>query len=235
MGMKLLLTSQMITNDSIAKALAELLGRPFVSAKVTYILTSHNGATGEKSWLMENLNSIYRLGWAKFYMLDVAGMDGLPRSIWQRWLEDSDVIVMGGGANYILSYWLERSGLMADLPQLLQERVYVGSSAGSMVATHKLCTSSEAMKAYANGTWDFDLATLGVVGRASTAALGLVDFNIRPHYMASHYPYITDDLLAQVAKRTATPLYALDDDSALRVVDGDVEAVSEGNWKLFSA
>jgi dipeptidase E len=30
------------------------------------------------------------------------------------------------------------------------------------------------------------------------------------------------------------PGYAIDDDTAIKVVDGDVEVVSEGHWKRFS-
>ena len=31
------------------------------------------------------------------------------------------------------------------------------------------------------------------------------------------------------------PAYAIDDETALRVTDGTVDLVSEGNWKLFSS
>lgn len=233
--MKLLLTSQMLYNDSIKQALKDLLGKPTSQSKVTYILTSHNAATGDKTWLMNNLNGVFGLGWDKFYMLDLAGMDGLPRTIWQSWLEASDVIVMGGGANYFLSYWLERSGLMPDLPDLLKDKVYVGESAGSMVATQKLCTSSQAVKAYSEGKWNVDLISLGEAGRSSDTALKLVDFNIRPHYGNAKYAYMTDDLLAEIAKRTQTPLYAIDDNTALMVIDNQVEVITEGTWKLFPA
>lgn len=233
--MKLLLTSQMITNDSIRDALAGLVGKPFGQAKVTYIVTSHNAATGEKSWLMDNLNSMYHLGWAKFYVLDLAGMDGLPRDIWQKWLDDSDVIAMGGGANYFLSYWLDKTGLMLDLPQMLQDKVFVGSSAGSQVVTQRLCTSSQAMRAYSRGNWEVDLAGLGDSGRSTATALQLVPFNIRPHYKAPQSPYITDELLALVARHMSTPIYAIDDNSAIKVVNDSIEVVSEGEWKLFNA
>jgi hypothetical protein len=30
------------------------------------------------------------------------------------------------------------------------------------------------------------------------------------------------------------PAYAIDDETAIRVVDGNVEVVSEGHWKLFT-
>jgi dipeptidase E len=31
------------------------------------------------------------------------------------------------------------------------------------------------------------------------------------------------------------PAYAIDDETAIKVVDGTVELVSEGHWKLFSS
>ena len=30
------------------------------------------------------------------------------------------------------------------------------------------------------------------------------------------------------------PAYAIDDDTAVKVIDGTVEVVSEGHWKLFN-
>ena len=82
--MKLLLTSQMIHNQSIADALAGLLDKPFAESTVAFIATSHNNARGDKSWLVQNLTSIHDLGWKNFYMIDVAGMDGLPTDRWHR-------------------------------------------------------------------------------------------------------------------------------------------------------
>jgi len=36
------------------------------------------------------------------------------------------------------------------------------------------------------------------------------------------------------AAEIAGPAYAIDDETAISVVDGTVEVVSEGNWKLFT-
>lgn len=223
----------MLSNESIVQSLADLLGKPFSEAKVAYIITAHNGAVGDKSWFAQNLMSVYALGWDKFYMLDIAGLDGLPQEPWLAEIEEADVIVVGGGANYFLSYWLERAGLFDRIPKWLETKVYVGASAGSMVAQQELLTGSQAMKEYAAGNWDVDLTKLGPEGRRSANALGLVDFLIRPHYGSEGREYITDDLMAEVAARFKQPLYALDDASAI-VVDGDeVRVVSEGTWKRF--
>lgn len=232
--MKLLLTSQMIYNQSIADALSSLLEKPFSEATVAYIVTSHNGARGDKSWFVQNLNSVYDLGWKNFYVLDVAGLDGIDRDVWMQQIEEADVIVMGGGANYILSYWLERSGLLAELPGLLESKVYVGSSAGSMLAQPLLCTSSQAVKQFATGNWDIDFDELGPKDRSSGKSLNIVDFLIRPHYGSEDRDFVTDDLLQNIAQHFKMPLYALDDDSAVRVNGDQVAVVSEGSWKLFS-
>ena len=147
-------------------------------------------------------------------------------------IEASDVIVMGGGANYFLSYWLEKSGLFERLPELLKTRVYVGSSAGSMLMQNSLNTGREALRQYAEGNWDVDLSSLGPKGRSSSASLGLVDFLIRPHFDSEDAS--GDMLLQRVASHFQMPLYALDDDSAIKVDDGKVTIVSEGQWEIFA-
>lgn len=56
---------------------------------------------------------------------------------------------------------------------------------------------------------------------------------IRPHLNADYFPTATLDHFAQSAARLDVPLYTIDDQTAIKVVDGAVEIVSEGEWKLF--
>jgi dipeptidase E len=37
-----------------------------------------------------------------------------------------------------------------------------------------------------------------------------------------------------MAAEVPVPLYAIDDETAIKVIDGAVEVVSEGHWKLFT-
>ena len=63
--------------------------------------------------------------------------------------------------------------------------------------------------------------------------LGAVDFSIFPHL-----DVFPGNTLAQVepwAAEIAGPAYAIDDETAIKVVDGAVEVVSEGLWKHFPA
>ena len=78
---------------------------------------------------------------------------------------------------------------------------------------------------------EFDEATPPNAGNAKT--LALVDFVIRPHFGADYFPQATLENMKKWAAKVDHPLYALDDQSALKVVDGKVEIVSRGAWKLF--
>ena len=65
-------------------------------------------------------------------------------------------------------------------------------------------------------------------------ALGLVDFSIFPHL---DYPGWSSNTL-ESARKWATkipgPAYAIDDQTAISVVDGAVDVISEGHWELFN-
>ena len=64
--------------------------------------------------------------------------------------------------------------------------------------------------------------------------LGLVDFSIYPHLAPEGVPGNTMADAERWAAEIDGQAYAIDDDTAIRVVDGTVEVVSEGNWRLFS-
>ena len=64
--------------------------------------------------------------------------------------------------------------------------------------------------------------------------LGLVDFAMFPHL---DHPDMPDNSLADAEKWAAglgVPAYAIDDQTAIKVIDGEVEVVSEGHWKRFT-
>jgi dipeptidase E len=146
-------------------------------------------------------------------------------------LEEADVLLVGGGATFYLSYWLQQSGLANVLPQWLKSKVYVGISAGSQVAGSSLRSTGEALEAGVIS--DDEYNEIGPKGQSSGKALGLVDFAFRPHLNSLDFPKIRVDYLTEVAKTLEGPMYALDDQSALKIVDSSVEVVSQGEWHLF--
>ena len=107
-------------------------------------------------------------------------------------------------------------------------------TAGSMLTQSKLCTSSGAMKEFAKGNWEVDLAKLGPQGRSSDKSLNLVDFLVRPHYGSEDREYVTDSLIQATADHFNMPIYAIDDQTAIKVVDEEATVVSEGIWRQFN-
>ena len=230
---KLLLTSSGVTNDSIKQALVDLLGKPISESTALYVPTAIYaypvGITN--SWQAMKWPS--ELDWKSLGILELTALPSLPQEIWRHQVEEADVIIVGGGNKFYLSYWMEQSGLFDMLPQLLKDgTVYIGASAGSMMMTAGLNYDQKRLEKdsiYFDDEFEEEMPSSG--GSAKT--LGLVDFVIRPHLQADYFPQATLENVEKWAAKADQALYALDDQSALKVVDGEVEVVSSGTWKRF--
>ena len=64
--------------------------------------------------------------------------------------------------------------------------------------------------------------------------LAFVSFQVRPHFNSPLFQNARGDYLKEKAKEISEPIYAIDDQTALKVVDGKVEVISEGKWKVFN-
>ena len=219
--MKFLLTSAGLTNKSISNALLELAGKPFAELNLAFIPTAANVEPGDKDWLIDDLVNCKNLG---FKSIDIVDISAVPQDIWFPRLQAADIFLVGGGNTFHLMYWIEKSGLKNFLPELLKTRVYVGISAGSMVACKSLDLSNSKKLYYEDGTDDYD----------KDAGLGFVDILIRPHLNSPHFPEVNLENMEKMSKEIPTTFYALDDNSAIKVVDGGVSVVSEGEWKKFN-
>src|SRR3989344_7805936 len=215
--MKLLLTSDGITNQSIANALFELVGKKPSETSIAFIPTAMNVNDGDKSWFADDLYNIKKLGLKN---LDVVDISALPKKLWLPRLEKADVLFFSGGNSSHLMRWMKESGLKELLPDLLKTKVYAGISAGSMVTNPTLALSSQDKKIYYEEEFNY----------RSEEALNYVNFYVRPHYNSPDFPHAREEVLKNIAKDLDLPLYGLDDQSALKVVDGEVEVVSEGEY-----
>ncbi|MCC6615568.1 MAG: Type 1 glutamine amidotransferase-like domain-containing protein [Anaerolineae bacterium] len=230
---KLLLTSNGITNDSIRAALVELLGKPIEEASALFMPTAIYAFPDTFQYAWQAIKEQGELGWNKLGVLDLTALPSLPTEFWLPQFEATDAIVVGGGNEFYLSYWMQQSGLFDVLPRLLEQgKVYVGTSAGSMVVTSALHFDRDRFRQ--TGVYFDDQYGEGMPSSAgSDKTLPLVDLVIRPHLNTDFFPQATLANMEQWASLVDAPLYALDDDSAVKVIDGQVEVVSEGQWKLF--
>lgn len=223
--MKLLLTSGGIANPTIRAALVDLLGKPIEECRALAVPTAKYGHPGcDPESVRRFIAGEYRhpnlmceAGWASIGVLELTALPTIGADRWVPWVRETDVLLVDGGDATYLGYWLRESGL-ADLLPSLPDLVWVGMSAGSMALTPRIG------REFAN--W--------ASPSGEEQALGLVDFSIFPHL---DYPGWPDNSLA-AAQRWATtipgPAYAIDDHTAISVVDGVVEVHSEGHWELLN-
>jgi dipeptidase E len=209
--MRLLLTSSGITNKSIEKALLELLGKPFKEAHLVFIPTAANIEKGDKTWLVNDMNNFRKLGFAS---LDIIDISAVSKEIWLPSIDKADILVFGGGNVYHLLKWIKKSGLESILPELLKTKVYVGISAGSRALTRSLIMSSSST--------------------AKDVGLEIVNFSIVPHINSQHFSERTFEKVLEESKKVSYPVYAIDDNTSIKVVDKQITVVSEGKWKKFN-
>jgi len=217
--MKLLLTSGGLTNKTICKALSDLIGTSKSKINVAYIPTAANVEDGSKEWLINDLSNIKDQG----YPVDIVDISAVDKDIWLPRLKKADVIFFGGGNTFYLMSWLRKSGLDKLLPELLKTRVYVGISAGSIVATINLRMSSS-QKSYSEKVFPLQ----------NDKGLGFVIFHVRPHLNSRYFPRLKVKNLAKIAKDIPETVYAIDDNSAVVVNGKEVKVVSEGKWVKFN-
>lgn len=217
--MKLLLTSEGLANQVIINALLDLTQKPFDQLKVAFIPTASNVEEGDKGWVINDLMKLKEL---KFASVDIVDISALPKEIWQKRLENTDIFFFEGGNTCHLMYWIKKSGLINLLPELLKTRVWVGVSAGSIVVTKDI-SLNDSQKLYRE---EDDME--------NNTGLGYLDFHIRPHLNSSYFPNMTLENIQEIADETKETIYALDDNSAIQVIDEKISVISEGIWKRFN-
>jgi dipeptidase E len=220
--MKFLLTSAGIKNTSIHNALIDLLGKPIAESNALCIPTAtyaNPGGAGN-AWRFISGQSplpMCGLGWKSLGVLELTALPSIDKEQWVTWVRQADVLLVSGGDALYLCHWMRQSGL-ADLLPSLRETVWVGLSAGSMVMAPNIGEDFVGWKPPTGGD----------------ETLGVVDFSIFPHLDHKDLPNNSMAGAERWAAGMTVPCYAIDDQTAIKVIDGAVEVVSEGHWKLFT-
>ncbi|NUT37575.1 MAG: type 1 glutamine amidotransferase-like domain-containing protein [Hamadaea sp.] len=222
--MKLLLTDSGVKNTSIHDALVGLLGKPVAESTALYVPTALHAQQGGAVQAYRAITGIedrapmIQLGWKSVGVLELTALPSIDRDLWTTMVGEADALLVDGGDPMYLCHWMRESGL-ADLFPFLHNTVYVGLSAGSMVMTPAI--GDRFVRWSPPGGGD--------------KTLGVVDFAIFPHL---DYPGFDGNTMAKAEEWAATmPIraYAIDSETAIKVVDGDVEVISEGHWRQFNA
>jgi dipeptidase E len=221
--MRFLLTSAGIKNSSIHKALVDLLGKPIAESSALCIPTAAYAMAGGAAMAWRLISGaastpLCELGWKSLGVLELTTLPSIGQESWVPTVQETDVLLVGGGDPLYLCHWMRQSRLSDLLPSLPREKVYVGVSAGSIVLTPNVGA-------------DFVRWNLP---HGDDRALGVVDFSLFPHL---DHEMLPDNSMANAERWAAglpVPAYAIDDQTAIKVTDGTVEVVTEGHWKHFA-
>jgi dipeptidase E len=207
--MKLILASAGFSTPEIADKCAELVGKPKDEINIAVINEAYAVEHGDHSWVLTDLNQIKSYFNGRMELVNLLALD--LEKVKER-IELADVIfVVGGHTDYLMSVF-NKTGFADLLPELLKTKVYVGSSAGSMVICNRV--STEAYAQIYDEEEDYGINNY----------LGLADIAIKPHLGNSLFPNNNPDKLTEVTKNYKGLVYGLCDDSAI-VVDGNKQYV----------
>ncbi len=219
--MKFLLTSAGIKNASIHNALLNLLGKPIAESNALCISTASYALPGGPilAWRFisgREETPMCELGWKSLGVLELTALPSIDKELWVPMVQETDVLLVNGGDTLYLCYWMRQSGLADLLPS--QRVVYVGLSAGSLVMAPNIAERFVHWTPPSGGD----------------ETLGLVDFVMFPHLDHEMMPDFSMAHAERWAAGMRVPGYAMDDETAIKVIDGAVEVISEGHWKLFT-
>jgi dipeptidase E len=134
-----------------------------------------------------------------------------------------EAVFMGGGNTYALLMRLRRSGLLAAIRRRVRAGMpYAGASAGSNVAGPTILTTND---------WN-------VVALDRFDALGLVGFNINPHYkeadpMMAPFSETRDDRIREYHVVNRNPVVGLEEGALVRVERGKATALGTARIRIF--
>lgn len=145
-------------------------------------------------------------------------LSNMPRSI-----DEADAVFIGGGNTFRLLTALHDYGLLEPIRRRAAAGVpYIGSSAGSIVACPTLKTTKD----------------MPIVQPPSFEALGLVQFQISPHYLdpdpgSTHMGETQEERILQFLEENDTPVVGLREGSMLTVRGETVTLKGPHSARIF--
>ncbi len=214
--MKFFLTSSGLKNDRLARALEALIGRPLSESSILFIPTAGNTSVDDQNWLVDNILELRGCGFKNISIVDIA----IPRKYWEPHFKNVDVVCVGGGNEKYLARTMGEQGFKEFLLPLLSSTVYMGISAGSMVAGHFL-----------SGGLTNELYPEEDFGAEEGTPMELLDLMFVPHMNSVWFKKVRPEFLEAMKGKFDRPTYATDDETALSIDGERIEVVGGGaSW-----
>ncbi len=213
--MKFLLTSAGLKNIKISNALLDLVGKAAKEISFLFVPTACNLDVGDKAWLIDNLTEFKNQG---FRLIDIVDISAVPEDNWKARFMSADVICFGGGNEQYLAKVFNDLKMDSFLPSLLREKVYMGISAGSMVAGQFI--GNELIK----------LVYPEEVYKELGEPLKLIDISFIPHLNSEYFAHVRKDNLDELKPKFENIVYSIDDETALKIDGEKIDIVGDGEY-----
>ena len=214
--MKLILASAGFATEEIVQKCEEFVGKNRSEISVAVINEGYAVEHNNLRWVLDDLNNV-KINFGG--RLELVNLLALPiETIVERFGNKDVIFTVGGHTDYLMSVF-NKVGLAEKLPELLRTKVYVGSSAGSMLLGKRLSKDAYT-KIYG------ERETYYV-----TKYMELVDFAIMPHLDSSHFPNRKETLIEAVKDHNEV-VYGIRDDSAVVVDGGNITIIGSEPYIL---
>lgn len=210
--MKFLLTSAGITTHVIAAKLLELADGG--NKKVGFITTAANVESGNKDWYINQILNLKKYGFEWIDIIDPSA----PGVDWKSRLNEVGIVFVSGGNTFHLLDQARKIGFDVWLRERIEDIVYVGVSAGSIVMTPSI------------GIAPVDDGDENLTGITDLAGFNFVHFEVSPHTPEM----VSVEANEAYAKSIRNKLYAYNDSSAICVADGEFEIISDEKYWEFN-
>lgn len=211
--MKIVLASQGFMTQEIASETAGLAGKPLYSLNVAIINESYVGISAGRDhrWMLDELGLLakYVKGTIAFVNLLAYEPDELKRRI-----DFADLIYIVGGAQATLPKIFKQTGFDTIIKEAASEKVIFGTSAGSYVLGKQIESKEYWLNQYGS-----------YVEFLAEPTMGLVDFNILPHFGREDHPNRNTEILEPILKNNPFPIYGISDTQAVIFDDGKTNFV----------
>jgi dipeptidase E len=200
--------------ESVAKCV-EFIGKPAKEINFAIINEAYAVENCDHKWILDDMDSIRNNfgGYIEFVNLLALSLDKVK----ERCLAADVIFVVGGNTEYLKTVF-DKTGFSEFLPELLEKKVYVGSSAGSMILGKRIPSEIQD-KIYGEANY-----------YGTTEFMGYVDFSILPH-LNSPYWFAENSIEQNMAIISSSVggrlVYAISDDAAVVVNGEKVEVIGK--------
>jgi dipeptidase E len=200
--MKLLLTSEGLTTPAIIESFEKLCGKKQSEISMGIINEGYVPENGDQRWSIKEMNHVICTVGGTVDLINLLALS--KEQIFKRAQKVDVIYVLGGHTDYLMSVF-NKSGLSELLPELLKSKIYVGSSAGSMVLCRRVSTI--AYQEIYGEEGDYGVKKY----------LEFADFALKPHLDSAQFAKNRKENLIKVSASFDGRLFGLRDDQAIEV------------------